>query len=204
MNLVFVASPLTRFDEAYNPVNYSFPASFDKYKYRQCELLFSHLSKQRKTRFWRRTNCKIFFRMVLCDPKKKLFLLQNLSFVKSNNLLKQNWKNKSDISYWQLYAWSPILESFLQCFCENLTRSKSNWLVWLFMGNFLRISAFYCPASHFGSFDQAKSSNKTQLRIFDIISDVCSSQIFRLPYIFSPLGTRLIENALISTTNNNY
>ena len=75
-----------------NPVNYSFPASFDKYKYRQCELLFSHLSKQRKTRFWRRTNCKIFFRMVLCDLKRKVVFLQNLSFVKSNNPLQQNWK----------------------------------------------------------------------------------------------------------------
>ena len=129
----------------------------------------------------------------------KIWVLWSL-IIPYSKIEKQIWY----FIYWQLYAWSPILESFLQCFCENLTRSKSNWLVWLFMGNFPRISAFYCPASHFGSFDQAKSSNKTQLSIFDIISDVCSSQIFRLPYIFSPLGTRLIENALISTTNNNH
>ena len=31
----------------------------------------------------------------------------------------------------------------------------------MFMGYFPRISAFYCPSSHFGSFDQTEISNKT-------------------------------------------
>ena len=31
----------------------------------------------------------------------------------------------------------------------------------MFMGDFPRISAFYCPSSHFGSFDQTEISNKT-------------------------------------------
>ena len=103
---------------------------------------------------------KYFSEWSYATPKKscfffKIWVLWSL-IIPYSKIEKQIWY----FIYWQLYAWSPILESFLQCFCENLTRSKSNWLVWLFMGNFPRISAFYCPSSHFGSLDQKKISNK--------------------------------------------
>ena len=57
--------------------------------------------------------------------------------------------------------------TFSAVLCEKLTRSKSNRHVWMFMGNFPRISAFYCPSSHFwfaGSNRDFKYSNNKKLK----------------------------------------